>query len=380
MIPAEKKIIYVVTEDHYFCSHRLPLALAAKKDGHIVAVATTIHHHGQTIQQAGLTLLPLKQMSRTGMNPWKDAKLIVELYRLYRQEKPDIVHHVAMKPSLHGSIAAKLARVPKVINALTGLGYLFINDSAKAKILRHCIIQLFRTLWRSPNYHLIVQNQDDYKKFSKILGTSNIHLIRGSGVDTKTFSPPSKRSHHMPPKVVLVSRLLWDKGVGELIDAARILKTRNIQMELSLYGMPDPKNPASIPESILNGWVQQGLCQWKGATQEVSKIYQDADIAVLPSYREGLPKSLLEAAACGLPIITTDVPGCHEIVQHHVNGLLVPWKNSNKLADALEILLFDAPLREHYGQAGRHLVNEHFDEKIIVQQTLALYGDIVQLK
>jgi glycosyltransferase involved in cell wall biosynthesis len=368
------KIIYVVTEDQYFCSHRLPLALAAQKAGHTVAIATAVHHHGHTIQQAGLRLLPLKQMNRSGLNPWQDVKLIMELYRLYRQEKPDIVHHVAMKPALHGSIAAKLARVPKVINALTGLGYLFINHTPTVKILRQCILQLFRTLWRSPNYHLIVQNQDDYKKFSKILKTGNVHLIRGSGVNTKTFSPPPKRPHHMPPKVVLVARLLWDKGIGELIEASRLLKTRGIQMELNLYGVPDPKNPASIPISILTGWVQQGLCQWKGATQDVANIYKDADIAVLPSYREGLPKSLLEAAACGLAIITTNVPGCREIVQHRVNGLLVPLKNAAKLADALEILILDAPLREHYGKAGRHMVNEHFDEKIIVKETLELYG------
>lgn len=378
MVPKQtttpKKILYVVTEDHYFCSHRLPLALAAKEAGHTVGVATAIHNHGQTIQQAGLTLHPLKQMNRTGMNPWKDAKLIIELYRLYQQEKPDIVHHVAMKPSLHGSIAAKLARVPKTINALTGLGYLFINDTVTVKTLRHCVLQLFRTLWRSPKYHLIVQNQDDYKKFSKIVSTTQIHLIRGSGVDTKAFYPAPKPPHHMPPKVILVSRLLWDKGVGEVIEAVRLLKTRNIHMDLYLYGGPDPKNPASIPESILKGWVDQGLCHWEGPTEEVAKIYRDANIAILPSYREGLPKSLLEAAACGLPIITTDVPGCREIVQHRVNGLLVPLKDPKKLADALEILLFDAPLREHLGKAGRHLVNAHFDEKIIIQETLALYS------
>jgi glycosyltransferase involved in cell wall biosynthesis len=371
-----KKILYVVTEDHYFCSHRLPLAMEAQEAGHTVAVATAVHNHGKTIQQAGLTLHPLQQMNRTGINPWKDAKLILELYRLYRQEKPDIVHHVAMKPALHGSIAAKLARVPKVINALTGLGYLFINDTVPIKILRHCVLQAFRILWRTPNYHLIVQNKDDHAKFSKILGPSNIHLIRGSGVNTRTFCPPAKYQHHMPPKVVMISRLLWDKGVGELIEAARILKAKGIHMELTLYGAPDPKNPASIPESVLNGWVQPGLCRWKGATQDVAKIYKDGDIAVLPSYREGLPKSLLEAAACGLPIITTDVPGCREIVQHRVNGLLVPLKNTAKLANALEVLILDAPLREQYGKAGRHMVLENFDEKIIVKETLELYGDI----
>jgi glycosyltransferase involved in cell wall biosynthesis len=366
------KILYLVTEAGYFFSHRLALAKAAQKAGHAILVATDPQDLTESFQKEKFTVIPLKHLNRSGTNPLQEISALRELYQVYKREKPDIVHHIAMKPVLYGSIAALLARIPRRINTFAGLGYLFISSKFSARFIRFFLMRAFQILFRGPNTRLILQNKDDYRIFERILPTKNLVLIRGSGVDTKKFSPVA----HPPKgtrKVTLVARLLWDKGIKEAIEAHRILLTRSIPLELVLAGPLDPQNPSAIPESKLKEWLLAKLCTWTGKSEDVAALYHASTIAILPSYREGLPKALLEAAACGLPIITTDVPGCREIVVHKQTGLLVPPHNALALADAIDWLLREPEFAKKLGHAARESVLKNFSDEKINQETLRLY-------
>lgn len=367
------KLLYLVTEAGYFFSHRYSLAKEAQKKGYEVCVATVCGSYHQRLVDEGFKVFSLKKMTRTGANPFKQLSSLIEIYKIYRQEKPDIVHHVAMKPVVYGSIAAWAARVKGVVNALTGLGYVFISSSFKAQVIRFFLWRIFTVLFRSKNQFLIVQNKDDFELFSKIVSPNNLVLIRGSGVNTDHFYPAAKLSKRSCLRIVLLARLLWDKGIQEAIEAISILKSQGSSIEFVLAGGLDPQNPSSIQRSHVEKWQRQGLCTWLGKIEDVNKLYQESDIALLPSYREGLPKSLLEAAACGLPIVTTDVPGCREVVRHGKTGLLVPVKRVGPIVEALEKLLTNPSLRQKIGKEARKSVEKHFSEKIVIQETLSIY-------
>ena len=369
-----KKLLYFIGEDKAFLSHRVNLALAAKKAGFDVHVVTYITSHKAEIQKLGFHLHGLMHFQRGGMNPFKDLLCLFELVKLYLQIKPDVVHHVAWKPVLYGSIASLLTRVPKVVNALTGMGYLFISPSLKARILRGCVGCLLPNILRFQKHMMIVQNPDD-KELAKNcfrISPQKIRLIRGSGVDTskyKSTPPPKGRL-----KFVCVARMLWDKGIHELVEATRIAKLTHANFDVILCGDTDPENPAAIPPEKLKEWSRQGLITWKGHIKDVANIYKNAHVAVLPSYREGLPKSLLEAASCGLPIITTDAPGCREIVRENRNGFLVPIKDPRKLAEAMGKMIKSAERRKKFGLASRDMVEKYFSDEIIISKTMRLYG------
>lgn len=367
------KLLYLVTEAGYFFSHRYDLAKAAQQQGYEVVVATVPGSYRQRLVEEGFFLCSLTQMTRTGINPFCQLLSLLEIYKIYRREKPDIVHHVAMKPVLYGSIAARLAGIEKVVNALTGLGYIFISPSLKAKFLRFWIWRGFRFLFKRAGWALILQNKDDFQLFSKIVPPQNLALIRGSGVDIAHFSPPHKQKVRKKLTIVLVARLLWDKGIKEAIEAVEILKQKGLSFEFILAGGIDPQNPSGISQQQVEKWQKNGLCTWMGKVENVAQLYRESDIALLPSYREGLPKSLLEAASCGLPIVTTDVPGCREIVAHEKSGLLVPVRTVALLAQALERLLLDPALRKSLGSAARQEVEQFFSSDIVIKQTLCLY-------
>jgi glycosyltransferase involved in cell wall biosynthesis len=371
-----KKILYLVAEDYYFCSHRLNLAKAAVKKGFDVCLATRVKDHQALILKEKIKVIPLKHFSRSGMNLVKEFLTLKELYQIYKQETPDIVHHVAMKPVLYGTLVAHFLKVPRIINALGGLGYLEISKDFKARVIKKIITFCFRKLLNKKNCSLIIQNPDDLKTLThaKAVKKEKIALIKGSGVDTKVFTttkepPLSKKG----PVIAFVSRMLWDKGVKELIEAAKILKEKDIAFQLVFCGDIDPSNPSSLKKEQLIRWDKEGLILWKGPTQDIAKAYAKSHIAVLPSYREGLPKSLLEAASCGRPIVTTDVPGCREVVKDGVNGFLVPVKESVSLAKALEKLIKNKKQRETFGKASRKRALKEFSEEKIVSQILSLY-------
>ena len=368
-------IAYFVTEDWYFCSHRLPLALAAKESGYDVTVIARESSHGDTIRAAGLNFIPLG-VRRKSANPLVEVALIRELVRIYKQIGPDIVHHVALKPVLYGSIAARIARVPGIVNAMAGLGFLFISTSWLVRVVRPLARLAFRFALNRSNAILILQNPDDVEEFvsRKLVDKSRTRLIRGAGVDLDEF--PVKPEPEGAPVVLLTARLLWDKGIGEFVAAARELARRGSPARFVIAGDADDQNPAAVPATTIDEWREEGIVELLGHRTDIAELLAGCHIACLPSYREGLPKSLLEAAAAGRPIVATDVPGCREIVVHGSNGLLVPAKDSAALAAAIGRLIEAAGLRAQMGRAGRDLVRKHFSIDTVVAETLSAYETV----
>ncbi len=380
-----KKILFFVAEDSYFCSHRLNLAIATRQAGFNVAIATRTHHHTHQIQNAGIQVFPLKHFNRSSLNPWKQLCSFLEINKIYQDYKPDIVHHVAMKPIILGSLVAEWCKTQKVINALGGLGYLFTDQSkwtsahsplkkTTKSLLRWIVCRLLNFIFSRPKSMLILQNKDDIETLISLrcLSPKKVTLIRGSGVDTKAF-PVAPMPASLPIIIACVSRMLWDKGIGELVEAATMLQEQKISAKIVLYGMPDPENPASIDIKQLQTWHDAGIINWQGYCKDTAKAYATCHIAVLPSYREGLPKSLLEAASCGRPIVTTDVPGCREVVENNKNGFLVKVGNAKALYDALIQLINNADLRLVMGENGRKMVELSFSDTIINKQIIKLY-------
>lgn len=364
------KLLFVVTEDWYFVSHRLPLAMAAQAEGFDVAVATREGRQADVIRGAGIRLIPFA-LSRRGGNPLRE---VIALWRLYRREQPDLVHHVALKPVMFGALAAWAARVPAQVNAVAGLGWLFTSSSGVVRLARPTLRWMLARLLNRPHGLTIVQNPQDKSLLERSgVPATRLRLIRGAGVNTRIFIPMTPPPG--PVCIVLASRMLWDKGVGEFVEAARRLTEAGVNARFVLVGDPDPANPASVPESTLRNWHGQHGVEWWGRREDMPTAFQAAHIACLPSYREGLPKSLLEAAACGLPIVTTDAPGCREVVRDGVNGLLVPVRDAAALAAALGKLIDDAALRGRMGQQSRSRAETEFGLETVIAQTLAVYRE-----
>jgi glycosyltransferase involved in cell wall biosynthesis len=367
------KLLFLVTEDWYFVSHRLSLAVAACEAGYDVAVATRVKQHEKMIRKAGIRVIPFELSRRFG-NPIVE---LIGLFFLYYRECPDIVHHVALKPVFLGGLAARLAGLPAQINAVAGLGWLFISQSRLARLLSPLIRWILVRSLSAPCCRVIVQNIDDAKLLKKAgVKESNLRMIRGAGVDTTEFlffPAPSG-----PICVVLAARMLWDKGVFEFVEAARKLKKVGVTARFILVGDPDPDNPAAIPEVTLSAWQKEEVVEWWGHQDDMVQIFRDAHVVCLPSYREGLPKVLLEAAACARPIVTTDVPGCREVVREGVNGLLVPAHDAQALSDALLCLIKNPELCAEMGRCGREIVIQEFSSEKIIAQTLGLYEELTR--
>lgn len=367
------KLIYLVTEDWYFWSHRLPMARAAQAAGFAVAVAARVAEHGERIRAAGFVLHPLTWRRRS-IGPVAGLAAIVEIARLYRRERPDIVHHVALKPAVLGSIAALLAGVPAVVNAVTGMGFVASSPRLSARLLRRPVSLLLTRLIERANSRVIVQNADDRQLLLALnpRAAPRIAVIRGSGVDVDYFAaapePPA------PPVVAgFAGRLLADKGVATLVAAHQRLRRSGLDLQLMIAGTPDPENPTSIDATSLARWRALPGIRWLGQVPDIRSLWHEAHIAVLPSRREGLPKSLLEAAAMARPIVATDVPGCREIARAEVNALLVPPDDVDALAAALARLAGDADMRRRFGAASRALVLTDLADHAVGAATVALY-------
>lgn len=369
---SSKKIVFFVTEDWYFCSHRLPIAVAAKNAGYTVYVVTRETMHGDEIRSAGIRLVPIN-LSRRSKNPFVEFNIIRRLAMIYKEIKPDIVHNVAIKPVVYGSIAARIAKVPAVVSALAGLGFLFSSDSALAQFLRPLIRLSFRVLLNDDHSTVILQNPDDIEVMvqSGTIDRDRIKLIMGSGVDTDQYK------HCTEPKavpiVVLAARLLWDKGVGEFVEAARQLRKEGTNARFVLVGESDDENPESIGTDQIDAWLEEDIVEWWGRRSDMPVVLAESHIVCLPSYREGLPKVLVEAASCGRPIVTTNAPGCREIVKDGLNGFLVPVKNVDALAEAIHALLKSPEMRIQMGRAGRQRVIDRFSVEKVIEETLEIY-------
>ncbi len=371
------RILYLVTEDWYFWSHRLPTARAARDAGAEVVVASRVRDHGDRIRGEGFNLLPL-DMKRGSHNPFVDMGALRKLIAIYRNIKPDLVHHVAMKPVIYGSIAARATRIPRVVNAITGLGYVFSSRDARTRYLKPIVRMALRNLMNRSGSLAIVQNPDDQRLLIDELGVSfaSAVLIKGSGVNPDRFVP--REEPLGTPRATMVSRMIWEKGVGEVADAARLLREQGVGVRMVLVGAPDSESPAAVPEERFAAWEEEGILEWWGHRSDVSQVWQESHLAVLPSYYgEGIPKSLLEAAACGRPIVTTDTPGCREVVRHGENGLLVPPRNPRALADAIRSLVRDSELRKRMGMKGRSRVIHEFSEQTVVRQTFDVYRSLL---
>ncbi|MCK9283054.1 MAG: glycosyltransferase family 4 protein [Rhodocyclaceae bacterium] len=371
------RILFLVTEDWYFISHRLPLAIAARDAGFEVTVVTRVSDHGDAIRAAGLRLVPF-EWSRRGMNPFRELVVLARLVALYRLERPDIVHQVALKPVLYGSIAACLMHHRlRVVNAIAGMGFVFSSGARLARVLRPIVVRAYRMLLGGRDRLLILQNPDDQKLLiaAGAISPDRIRLIRGSGVDPQRFSPVPEPPG--PPLVVLASRMLWDKGIAEFVDAARLLRRANVVARFVLVGDTDRENPAAVPTSQLEAWRKEGVVEWWGRRDDMPDVLVKATLVCLPSYREGLPKVLLEAAACGRALVATDVPGCREIVADKANGLLVPARDFEALAAAIGELLADPVRRKKMGERGRSRVLEEFSEEKVVANTMAVYRELM---
>ena len=376
MSSQRKKILFLVTEDWYFWSHRLPLAREAQRNGFAVIVATRVQEHGRQILSEGFKLIPIR-MRRRSKNPLTELWSIIDLVRIYRSERPDIVHHVAVKPVVYGSIAARIAKAPRVVNAIAGMGYVFSSDSIKAKILRPVIKIILRTLLNRSNTRTIFQNPDDQKMLidSGIVRNGLTSLIRGSGVDPQFYLPSPEPVGMVT--VVLASRMLWDKGIMEFVEAAKSLCSERINARFLLIGDSDVGNPAAVSTTQLEAWSKSGFIEWRGKSNNMKEVFVSCHIVCLPSaYGEGVPKVLIEAASCGRPIVTTDAPGCREIVRHNENGLLVPVRDHLALAQALKMLIEDPSLRERMGARGRKIVLEEFTVEKVIKETLSLYKSL----
>jgi glycosyltransferase involved in cell wall biosynthesis len=365
------RLLFVVNSDWFFLSHRLPLAIAARDAGADVTVVARDTGRAGVIRDQGLTFVNLP-ISRSGTNPLTDTRTFLFLVSLYRQLRPDLVHHVTVKPIVYGSLAARLVGGMAVINAISGLAYTFTSDRLHARVLRPLVAMLYRVALGDRFSRAIFQNPDDRDDCVRwrIVRPAQTVLIRGSGVDCATFKATPEPDG--VPVVMLPARMLVEKGVREFVQAAGVLLASGQRARFVLVGDPDPGNPGSIPAMQLVEWTRQGIEHW-GHHIDMASTLPRANIVVLPAYREGLPKVLLEAAACARAIVTTDVPGCREIVREGVNGFLVPARDSDGLANAIAKLLGSPDLRGQLGRAGRDIAVKEFAVEIVVEKTLALY-------
>lgn len=371
------KIVLFANTDWYLYNFRISLARRLRRDGHDVLLLSSPGAYGPLLRDMGFRWQPVA-MNRRSLNPFAEAKLILSLALLFRREVPDLVHGLTIKCAVYGSLAARLAGISARVNAVNGLGYVFTSDDTLARFLRPIVRGLMKAAFGGQRARLVVQNPDDRVLFlrSRLIPEDRIRLIPGSGVDmTIFFAGEHARAPEEPLLVLLPARLLWDKGVQEFVDAATVLKKKN--MRFMIAGDIDPGNPAAVPMETALAWQAAGLVELLGHVGDMAALYRSVDVVVLPSYREGLPKALIEAAACALPIVTTDVPGCREVVTNGVDGLIVPVRNATALAEAITRLESEPGLAARLGAAARKKALAMFDEKIIVARTLEVYAEIL---
>ncbi len=373
------KIVYIVNVDWFFISHRLAIALEALKQGHEVYIFAKDTGRMLYLESLGLNIHPIN-LERGSVNPFQTLKLLRDLKYRLTIIQPDVVHLVTIKPVLIGGLASILAKVPSIVYAISGLGFIFTNTMLKAKILRLGIIPLYRLALSAKNKTVIVQNLDDLRILRQYVSISESQtvLIPGSGVDLQHFN---FQPLPLENKIILMAcRLLADKGVYEFHKSALLLQEKYPDVRCVLVGAIDPDNPASLTEQELNEWVQKGDLEWWGHQTNMPEVLSQATIVVLPSYREGMPKILLEAQALGRPIITTDVPGCREAIENDKTGFLVQVKDEQSLANAIEKLIVNDKLCLEFSHNARVLAEKKFDIKQVVKTHMNIYENLVQSK
>lgn len=373
------KILLVANTGWYLYNFRLSLAQYLKACGTQVVFVSPWDEYVEKLQAEGFWWIEL-DLIRRSTNPFSEIYTIIRLILIYLVEKPSAVHHFTVKCVLYGTIAAQVIGVPCIVNAITGLGYIFLNKNLKGRVLRLLLQPLYRWVLRAKKSRVIFQNSDDLnmlKKF-KLVDPELSVLIRSSGVDTQRFQPrPNSLDKPQTPVVLLAARMIADKGIYEYVEAVTLLKAKGCEAQFQIAGSLYPGNPSAIAEEQLQQWCTQGLVKWLGHMDQMENVIAPSSIVVLPSHGgEGVPKILLEAAAMGKPLVATDVPGCRDVVENGINGFLVPVKDAGKLAHAIENLLKDTKLCHRMGIAGREKVIKDFNVTDVIQQTAQVYENM----
>ena len=371
------RLLYVVNIPRFFVSHRLPLALAAREAGFEVHVATsdTDRESIRHIRGSGLPYHPLT-LSQHGINPLGELRTLLALRNLYRDLQPDLLHHVSIKPVIYGGIAARLSGCRNVVQAMSGLGYVFVSRDSKARLLSLLSRPALKLALAGENTRIIFQNPDDRDLFveCRLVPKRKTLLIRGSGVDENYFRPRDENMTGLPV-VLFAGRLLRQKGVGDFIELARRLKGK---ARFRLVGYEESTNPLNVSAAQLQVWHDEGLIEWLGKRDDMPQVYADSNIVCLPStYGEGVPKVLIEGASCARACVTTDTPGCREIVRHGINGLLVPPNDVDALTLAVKYLIDSHSERLSMGNNGRNIVLDEFTFRQVAGETISLYRSLL---
>ena len=371
------RVLFVVNAPEFFLSHRLPLAEAARAVGYDVHVATGPGDATVEIGARGFVhhVLPL---SRSGRNPLAEAFSLWSLFRLFFRLKPHLVHLVTIKPVLYGGLVSRFVRVPALVAAISGLGTVFVGENRRARFVRKAVEVLYRLALGHPNLRVIFQNPDDRATLVSLgaLREDQAVMIRGSGVALADY--PIVPETDGVPVVAFAARLLKEKGVLEFVEASRILKNRGVDARFWLIGTPDPGNPSSVDASDVADWAAEGLIESFGYRDDIAALFAQSHVVVLPSYYgEGLPKVLIEAAACGRAVVTTNHPGCRDAIESGKTGVLVPVRDATALADTVQILLADAGLRRRMGEAGRALAEKAFSIEQVIDAHLEVYRELL---
>jgi glycosyltransferase involved in cell wall biosynthesis len=368
------KVLLLANTDWYLYNFRLPLAQAIRAQGHEVVLVSPQGKFTEKLQRAGFRCISLPLVRRR-LNPLMEILTVLRLAALYRRESPDLVHHFTIKCVLYGSLAVRLSGVGAAVNALAGLGHCYADNGLRSRLLRLLINVVCRLALRRTQ--VIFQNPDDHRAYLEqgLVSLNSSHLIKGSGVDVTRFTPPVDAGFHKEKRYVLfAARLLWTKGLAEYVEAARIVHRTLPDTVFVIVGETDPGNPAAVPEETINQWKQERHLEMVGHVDDVRPLLKRSDLVVLPTYyREGVPRILVEAAACGKPLIATDMPGCREIVLHGRNGLLVPPRDAVELAEAIKILLLDEDRRTEMGRQSRLLACREFTQERVINRTLDVY-------
>ncbi len=364
------KAVLFANTDWYLYNFRIEYAKFLKSQGWDVVLMSPDGEYVEKIEALGFRHIDM-EFSRKGMNPAAESAAIRRIREVYEAEQPDLVHHFTIKCMIYGSIAARQVGVKSIVNSVTGLGFVFLSDKPHVKLVRGIVKHLYKKAFKGTQ--VIFENPDDRALFIEmgLVGEDNSHVILGTGIDTDAFVPV--RPPDSIPLTILPARMLWDKGIGEFVDAAAAIRKEGINARFALIGKMDEGNPACIEYETLTRWQKEGNVEWWGWQDDIYTSISLADIVCLPSYREGLPKILLEAAACGRPIVTTDVPGCRETVIDGVNGLLVEVKSAESLKNALVRLINDRDLRVKMGEASRNFAVTRFSNAIVNAETYKIY-------
>jgi glycosyltransferase involved in cell wall biosynthesis len=376
-MPIQKqRLLFIVNEDWAFVSHFIERAVAAKEHGYDVAVVAHCTNHRRIIESAGLTVFE-HGMSRSGTNPFREIASVLNLIKVIRNYRPTLIHLIALKPIVLGSCASIFFRKARIICAPIGMGYLFSSDDSRARRLRPIVNGALRIALKRSRVAIIIENQDDMDtlKQGNFVKNNQIYLIKGAGVNLNTYRATSESDEHLV--VSLFARMLRDKGVVEFVQAANTIKQSRPDIQFQLIGGLDDGNPAALSSQQIQDWVAEGSVTWLGQRSDVPELLTKSNIVVLPSYREGLPKVLIEAAAAQRAVIATDVVGCREAVTDGLNGLLIKPRDSHALSEAIKRLVSDQDLRHKLAQAGRFRAENEFSSEIINAQTLAVYQQVL---